>query len=124
MREDKLGRCDSGSPCDNPVSVCFNGFRRFSGPEVELKVTEVLDGLVVRRGRVHPGEDDIEIDCFSGEDVVPLHVREFWDTLGAKDSMFSGFDVNCLVLNHLPGELLTRREEGFFNRFVSKPGEK
>ena len=102
----------------------FNRLGWFSGPKVQLKVAKVLNGFVIRRSGVHSGEDNIEVDSFSRKDVVPLHVGELWDTLGAKNSTFSGFEVDCLVLDHLPGEFLTWCEYGFFTRVVSEPSEK
>ena len=65
---------------------------------MKFKFSKVLNGSGVSRGGVHASKNDIEIDRFSSEDVVPFHVRKFWNSLGTDDFKFCEFKVEGVIL--------------------------
>ena len=57
------------------------------------------------------GEDDIEVDRFSHEHVVPLHVGKLGDSFNSEDFKFGKLEIECVILDHLSNEFLAKGEE-------------
>ena len=75
MGGNEFGGPKGDSPGNNPVSMSFNQFGRFIGSKVKFKFSEVLNSSAVGCHGVHSGEDSVEVDRFSGKDIVPFHVE-------------------------------------------------
>ena len=63
-------------------------------------MTKVLNGSAVSCSGVHSGEDDIKVDRFSSEDIVPFHVGKFRYSFSAENPKFHEFEVKGMVLDH------------------------
>ena len=108
--ENKFRGMECDSPGDDPVSVSLNCFCWLVGSKVEFEFSEALNGHAVGCSGVHSGEDSVEVDGFSGKDIVPFHVRKF------------GYPFE-MVLDHFPHEFLTGSEEYVLCRFGCEPGK-
>jgi len=53
MRKNEAGGFKNNSPCNNPVSVGFNGFSWLCGTKMQFEVSDVFDSSVIRGGGVH-----------------------------------------------------------------------
>ena len=60
---------------------------------MEFEFSEVLNGPAVGCSGVHSGEDSVEVDGFSGKDIVPFHVGKFGHPFGVENFEFGEFEV-------------------------------
>ena len=112
-------------PGNDPVSMSFDCLCRLSSPKMKFEVTNVFNRPVVHDCRVHPGEDNIKVNCLSCKDIVPFRIRELGDTFGSKDHALGGFDIKGMIFLHeFAGELLIWGEDCSVCFIVHQPGKK
>ena len=58
---------------------------------------------------VHSNKNDIEVDRFSSEDIVPFHVGKFRYSFGNEHFEFREFKVEGMILDHFPCNFLARK---------------
>ena len=111
MWKDEFDCSESDSPSNDPVPMGFDRFCWFSSSKMEFKFSEVLNGSGVSRSGVHSSKNGIQVDRFSGDDIVPFNVRKFWYSFGAEDFEFHEFKVEGVILDHFPHKFLAGGEE-------------
>ena len=55
---------------------------------MEFEYSELLNGPAVGCSGVHSGEDSVEVNRFSGKDIVPFHVGKFRYSFSTENSEF------------------------------------
>ena len=111
--KDEFGCSESDPPGNNPVSVSVNRFCWFGGSKMQLKFAEVFNCLAVSGSGEHSGENNVKVDGLSQEDIVPFHDGKFGNLFSSEDFEFGEFEVEGIILDHLPCKFLAHGEESF-----------
>jgi hypothetical protein len=99
MLEDEECSVDKRLPSDDPISMGFDCFGRCCRTMEELNVLAQLDGfMVVIGGGVDIGENMVEINGISAEEIEPLGLGELRICLPAvEEQNFSVLDVSSKI---------------------------
>ena len=94
--------CQSGVPCDGPVSVGLDDFGQFTATDGEVKVSNRGGGFVIGKGGEESRENSVKIDCCSQKDVLPLRFWEWWEGSSGLQRPDSMLKVGRVILDHDP----------------------
>lgn len=76
VRKDDECGVDELPPRNNPLSVCFNGLGCFGTSDNDFELSNSFGAPVVAADRVHRGENVIDVDSSSVQDIGPFRIGE------------------------------------------------